>query len=598
MTPVAPLPLPLSAQGDLITAGVDLNPARVALGSASYILTSNGESFSWQPAPYIDVRSFFAAGDGVTDDTESIQEALDFAASVSGICFASGTFKTTATLTAECDFDFSGATLNVDGDLATIGFQAGVTGSVTRYKNAKFPRIINTGKPTTGWDSGSIGIKVLNAYGWMIVVPYVFGWETGIWMTADSAIGTEHCHVWLGTILDNKIGIRLAPEETVLYSYVNENKLWGGNFGHSTAERSAGPTWYQTGAYHILMDEVASTVVAVRTATGGSSSTLVDAGATGTANQYANRRIRITGGTGSGQSRIISSHGAGVGITFTMSSNWETAPDATSTYVIESYARTNSNKFYGPSLQGDVCEYHLDFSSSHQCSLYDGRYETHQPAVVFPKVRFAGPFTTENRLMFGYDLDAATITETNGAQQNRVATDKWEWMRGGAKGVLTLQNDVSNSTGAIYVVPAGTALSADATSVYTTKIASAEVVFKATGDANDRLEIVPSTGRINFGPGSTATDAGIEWKSADKIGTQAGDSWYVASELEVDGAINHDGSTVGFYGVAPTTRPTALTAANISALNTGDATSDTVIGNMRTRINELETKLQALGLLT
>lgn len=41
----------------------------------------------------------------------------------------------------------------------------------------------------------------------------------------------------------------------------------------------------------------------------------------------------------------------------------------------------------------------------------------------------------------------------------------------------------------------------------------------------------------------------------------------------------------------------ALTAANAGAINSGDATTDAVIGNMRTRINELESKLQALGLL-
>lgn len=31
------------------------------------------------------------------------------------------------------------------------------------------------------------------------------------------------------------------------------------------------------------------------------------------------------------------------------------------------------------------------------------------------------------------------------------------------------------------------------------------------------------------------------------------------SEIEVDGALNHDGTTVGFYGVTPTTRPSAYT---------------------------------------
>ena len=47
---------------------------------------------------------------------------------------------------------------------------------------------------------------------------------------------------------------------------------------------------------------------------------------------------------------------------------------------------------------------------------------------------------------------------------------------------------------------------------------------------------------------------------------------------------------------------TALTTANATALSTGGgailSTSDaTVINNMRTRINELETKLRALGLI-
>lgn len=41
----------------------------------------------------------------------------------------------------------------------------------------------------------------------------------------------------------------------------------------------------------------------------------------------------------------------------------------------------------------------------------------------------------------------------------------------------------------------------------------------------------------------------------------------------------------------------ALTAADANALNTGDATSDTVIGNIRTRLGEVEARLQAHGLL-
>lgn len=118
---------------------------------------------------------------------------------------------------------------------------------------------------------------------------------------------------------------------------------------------------------------------------------------------------------------------------------------------------------------------------------------------------------------------------------------------------------------------------------------------RVTGDTQYR-HYTEASGRHQWGSGSAAVDTNLYREGADILATD--DKLHVVGELELDGALNHDGSTVGFYGVAPTTRPTALTAANASALNTGDATSDTVIGNMRTRIGEIEAKLQALGLLS
>lgn len=55
---------------------------------------------------------------------------------------------------------------------------------------------------------------------------------------------------------------------------------------------------------------------------------------------------------------------------------------------------------------------------------------------------------------------------------------------------------------------------------------------------------------------------------------------------------------IGFFNTTPVAKPSALTAANNGTINTGDATSDTIIANMRTRIAELESKLQSLGLLS
>lgn len=56
---------------------------------------------------------------------------------------------------------------------------------------------------------------------------------------------------------------------------------------------------------------------------------------------------------------------------------------------------------------------------------------------------------------------------------------------------------------------------------------------------------------------------------------------------------------LGFFGTTAVTKPTALTAADASTVDsTYGAEESTVINNLRTRLNELETKLKALGLLT
>jgi len=55
---------------------------------------------------------------------------------------------------------------------------------------------------------------------------------------------------------------------------------------------------------------------------------------------------------------------------------------------------------------------------------------------------------------------------------------------------------------------------------------------------------------------------------------------------------------LGFFNSAPVVQPTALTAADASTVDgTYGAEEQAVLGNVRTRVNELETKLRALGLL-
>lgn len=71
---------------------------------------------------------------------------------------------------------------------------------------------------------------------------------------------------------------------------------------------------------------------ATGTATGGSSSTLIDGSKTWTTNQHVGKQVRITSGTGAGQVGVVSSNNATI---ITIAGIFATAPDNTSGYAIE-----------------------------------------------------------------------------------------------------------------------------------------------------------------------------------------------------------------------------------------------------------------------
>lgn len=82
-----------------------------------------------------------------------------------------------------------------------------------------------------------------------------------------------------------------------------------------------------------IVDNGVVTAFATGTATGGTVSTISNAGKNWATNQWANAfQVRITGGTGAGQVRRIASNTA---TDITVTSNWTTNPDSTSTYSIE-----------------------------------------------------------------------------------------------------------------------------------------------------------------------------------------------------------------------------------------------------------------------
>jgi hypothetical protein len=70
------------------------------------------------------------------------------------------------------------------------------------------------------------------------------------------------------------------------------------------------------------------------TATAGAATTMTDGGAAWSTNEHVGRLVRITGNTGSGQVKHISSNTATVLTIGGLSGDWSTTPDNTSTYII------------------------------------------------------------------------------------------------------------------------------------------------------------------------------------------------------------------------------------------------------------------------
>lgn len=92
----------------------------------------------------------------------------------------------------------------------------------------------------------------------------------------------------------------------------------------------------------------------------------------------------------------------------------------------------------------------------------------------------------------------------------------------------------------------------------------------------------------------TNRDLTLTSKGTGRIITSGGAR--VAGDAELDGALNHDGSTVGLYGVAPVTRAAALTAADASTVDgTYGAEEAAVINNLRTRLAELALACKNMG---
>lgn len=132
----------------------------------------------------------------------------------------------------------------------------------------------------------------------------------------------------------------------------------------------------------------------------------------------------------------------------------------------------------------------------------------------------------------------------------------------------------------------------------------APVLAALTGTAN-QVTVTNGAGTITLSlPQSIAVTSNVQFNN-----------------IEIDGALNHDGSTAGFFNTTPTTQPTAMTVQETTITHTAPGAADyaiqdltqtspfgfvtkdegntvlQVIANLQTRLQEAEDKLQLLGLI-
>lgn len=96
-----------------------------------------------------------------------------------------------------------------------------------------------------------------------------------------------------------------------------------------------------------------------------------------------------------------------------------------------------------------------------------------------------------------------------------------------------------------------------------------------------------------------AADSGLKRSSAAKLKVTDGGSGtgsLLLSEIEIDGALNHDGTTVGFYGVTPTTRSTGWSVSNLTEDKSYDANA-TSLDEIADVLGSLIETLKTVGII-
>jgi hypothetical protein len=173
---------------------------------------------------YISVKDFGAVGDGVTDDTNAIQDALDEARDTDGSClFPPGEYRTTGQLTVQSAVAASTGALVASS--AAVAVQLGVVGTTLLGKEVTLPRLTrSTADPHEG-----VGIKAVDMDGCVVTVPDVFDFEDCV-VLAGNGQGIAYNTIIVGRLVCWTRNMVFAP---VNNGWANSNTIIGGRWTHN-----------------------------------------------------------------------------------------------------------------------------------------------------------------------------------------------------------------------------------------------------------------------------------------------------------------------------------------------------------------------------
>jgi len=163
---------------------------------------------------------------GTVDATAAII-AAEAAAVAAGrpLLIPAGTYKTSGTIQIRCSVAADEATLNYTGiGTALIVGDKSASAIVTQRRRFLLPKIANAGRGGVAWGVDTVGIELVNLNTCTVHLPQVRDFAIGVKMLGYGA-GCAYNVVHLGSLNDNKVGIKLTQDET---GYCNQNMVLGG----------------------------------------------------------------------------------------------------------------------------------------------------------------------------------------------------------------------------------------------------------------------------------------------------------------------------------------------------------------------------------